>query len=180
MKKFIWLFCISVVVLLAQIENTHAATQETSNSSAILKAAEQGDARAQVLAGVMYHSGKDVQKDYAQAAQWFQKAASQGNPDAQFFLGMMYRKGEGVLQDNSKALQWYKRAADQGHDEAQFNLGAIYDSGQIVPKDHTNAALWFQKSAVQGNASAQFRGCPACFLILKGVVISSHETNRFS
>ena len=27
---------------------------------------------------------------------------------------------------------------------------------------------------------AIFRGCPACFLILKGVVISSHETNRFS
>ena len=26
----------------------------------------------------------------------------------------------------------------------------------------------------------EFRGCPACFLILKGVVISSHETNRFS
>lgn len=25
-----------------------------------------------------------------------------------------------------------------------------------------------------------FRGCPACFLILKGMVISSHETNRFS
>ena len=25
-----------------------------------------------------------------------------------------------------------------------------------------------------------FRGCPACFLILKDVVISSHETNRFS
>ena len=24
------------------------------------------------------------------------------------------------------------------------------------------------------------RGCPACFLILKGMVISSHETNRFS
>ena len=27
---------------------------------------------------------------------------------------------------------------------------------------------------------AGLRGCPACFLILKGVVISSHETNRFS
>ena len=26
----------------------------------------------------------------------------------------------------------------------------------------------------------RLRGCPACFLILKGVVISSHETNRFS
>ena len=29
-------------------------------------------------------------------------------------------------------------------------------------------------------AANLFRGCPACFLILKGVVISSHETNRFS
>ena len=28
--------------------------------------------------------------------------------------------------------------------------------------------------------SILIRGCPACFLILKGVVISSHETNRFS
>ncbi|WP_448338998.1 hypothetical protein AB9L11_01995 [Desulfovibrio piger] len=27
---------------------------------------------------------------------------------------------------------------------------------------------------------SSLRGCPACFLILKGVVISSHETNRFS
>ena len=30
------------------------------------------------------------------------------------------------------------------------------------------------------NGKELFRGCPACFLILKGVVISSHETNRFS
>ena len=30
------------------------------------------------------------------------------------------------------------------------------------------------------NKGRCLRGCPACFLILKGVVISSHETNRFS
>lgn len=30
------------------------------------------------------------------------------------------------------------------------------------------------------NVGRIIRGCPACFLILKGVVISSHETNRFS
>ena len=70
MKKSICLFCIFVVVLLAQIENAQTATQEYSNSTAILKAAEQGNAIAQVLAGVMYHSGKDVQKDYAQAARF--------------------------------------------------------------------------------------------------------------
>ena len=32
----------------------------------------------------------------------------------------------------------------------------------------------------QKDCDFTFRGCPACFLILKGVVISSHETNRFS
>ena len=31
-----------------------------------------------------------------------------------------------------------------------------------------------------GKTALIIRGCPACFLILKGVVISSHETNRFS
>lgn len=31
-----------------------------------------------------------------------------------------------------------------------------------------------------GRLFFHIRGCPACFLILKGVVISSHETNRFS
>ena len=36
------------------------------------------------------------------------------------------------------------------------------------------------KFIMQGWSGKQIRGCPACFLILKGVVISSHETNRFS
>ena len=37
-----------------------------------------------------------------------------------------------------------------------------------------------QESEETSRNSRQLRGCPACFLILKGVVISSHETNRFS
>ena len=36
------------------------------------------------------------------------------------------------------------------------------------------------ESATIIRAIVALRGCPACFLILKGVVISSHETNRFS
>ena len=35
-------------------------------------------------------------------------------------------------------------------------------------------------SARPEGSSSKLRGCPAWFLILKGVVISSHETNRFS
>lgn len=38
----------------------------------------------------------------------------------------------------------------------------------------------FISDAIVEYGMARFGGCPACFLILKGVVISSHETNRFS
>ena len=37
-----------------------------------------------------------------------------------------------------------------------------------IRKEHYRSSVYY------------LRGCPACFLILKGVVISSHETNRFS
>ena len=39
---------------------------------------------------------------------------------------------------------------------------------------------WPSSIKWSGGTAPKFRGCPACFLILKGVVISSHETNRFS
>ena len=43
------------------------------------------------------------------------------------------------------------------------------------------APISFCGSALRPPATVlMLRGCPACFLILKGVVISSHETNRFS
>ena len=38
----------------------------------------------------------------------------------------------------------------------------------------------FYRELLEVESFISFRGCPACFLILKGVVISSHETNRFS
>ena len=48
----------------------------------------------------------------------------------------------------------------------------------------TTTAYAHQRAAIeklsQLKVGALFRGCPACFLILKGMVISSHETNRFS
>ena len=50
---------------------------------------------------------------------------------------------------------------------------------------HLTCSLGFDidaNDAANRNVSGlvTLRGCPACFLILKGMVISSHETNRFS
>ena len=60
-------------------------------------------------------------------------------------------------------------------DEMWHYLGSkktSYGSGKLIVEK--------LESLLTGNVEEGIRGCPACFLILKGVVISSHETNRFS
>jgi hypothetical protein len=37
--------------------------------------ADQGDARAQSILGLMYESGRGVPQDYAEAVKWYRKAA---------------------------------------------------------------------------------------------------------
>jgi TPR repeat protein len=114
------------------------------------KAAERG-----ANLGFMYHNGRGVPPDYAQAVTWYRKAADQGHAEAQYNLGVMYAKGEGVPQDDKQAVTWYRKAADQGHAEAQNNLGLIYASGKVVPQDDKQAVTWYRKAADQGNAEAQ-------------------------
>ncbi len=61
--------------------------------------AEQGHAKAQVMLGGMYASGKGVPQDYAEWVKWYRKAAEQGHAKAQNKLGLMYKDGQGVSQD---------------------------------------------------------------------------------
>lgn len=49
-------------------------------------AADQGDANAQCLLGLLYANGDGVPKDLQEAATWYRKAADQGDADAQRLL----------------------------------------------------------------------------------------------
>ena len=89
--------------------------------------AEQGDAKAQGILGLMYAKGEGVPQDDRQAVQWYTRAAEQGYAPAQINLGLMYAKGKGVPQDARQAVQWFIRAAVQ----------------------------WFTGAAEQGNAPAE-------------------------
>ena len=64
--------------------------------------AEQGDAEAQRLLGVMYGNGVGVPVNYAEAVKWTRLAAEQGNALAQFSLGMMYFDGRGFRRALSR------------------------------------------------------------------------------
>ena len=52
---------------------------------------------------MMYCYGRGVDKDYAQAAQWWRKAAEQGNATVQRGLGALYALGQGLERDYGQA-----------------------------------------------------------------------------
>lgn len=84
--------------------------------------AEQGDARAQTVLGLMYTNGIGVPRDDAEAVKWFRLAADQGYAQAQYNLGVMYAVGQGIQQDDAEAVKWYRLAAVQGYVKAKNAL----------------------------------------------------------
>lgn len=111
------------------------------------KAANQGDARAQLNLGYMYQTGKDVPQDDAQAAAWFRKAAEQGNAEAEYVLGGLYYEGHGVARDLAQATSWYRKAADQGNASAQVTLGVAYLTGEGVLQSYGESYFWIKLAA---------------------------------
>jgi TPR repeat protein len=81
------------------------------------RAAEQGNADAQMRLGVMYVDGRGAQDD-AEAVKWYRKAAEHGRASAQAVLGVMYESGLGVPPDNVLAHMWLSLAAAQGDGDA--------------------------------------------------------------
>ena len=86
------------------------------------KAADQGNAKAQLNLGFMYANGKGVAEDDAEAVKWYRKAADQGDADAQLNLGVIYDNGKGVAEDDAEAKKWYRKAAGQGLAVARYHL----------------------------------------------------------
>ena len=113
--------------------------------------AEQGNAEAQLLLGMMYHDGEGVPKDYAQAAQWMRKAAEQDNALAEASLGAMYQNGEGVPKDEAAAVHWLEKAARQGMAPAQFILARLHEQNG----KYAEALKWYRLLASRGDADSQ-------------------------
>ena len=90
--------------------------------------AENGDAKAQSILGLMYSYGEGVPVDYREAARWYRRAAEQSSSVAQYNLGMFYLEGKGVSQNTDEAISWLIKAADGGHFRARSELAKL-DAG---------------------------------------------------
>jgi TPR repeat protein len=93
--------------------------------------AEQGNAVAQTLLGVMYDKGDGVPQDDKTAVKWYKLAAEQGVARAQYNLGLMYGLGRGVIQDNVYAHMWWNIAASSGNKSAVKNRDIVV--GKMTP-----------------------------------------------
>ncbi|MBK7004176.1 MAG: sel1 repeat family protein [Burkholderiales bacterium] len=118
------------------------------------KAAEQGDAAAQFIMGLVYFDGRGVAQDDRQAEAWYRKAAAQGYTSAQVNLGLMYFFGRGVSRDDQQAVAWLRKAADKGNAYGQYGLGLVYMVGRGVPKDKELAYFWFTVAGANGHREA--------------------------
>lgn len=77
--------------------------------SYILRAAERGNSSAQCNAGLMYLTGRGVEKDEIAGLDWLRKAAELGNSTAMYNLAMMFDNGIVVKQSKEAASFWYNK-----------------------------------------------------------------------
>ena len=85
-KKIGLLITLLLFSLLSFAEPTEPETNQTYRQVQI--EAEQGDAYAQLLLGLMHIKGFGVVKSSSEAAKWFRKSAENGNANAQYNLGV--------------------------------------------------------------------------------------------
>ena len=81
--------------------------------------AEDGDAKAQSILGMMHDYGEGVPVDHRESARWYRCAAAQDYSVAQYNLGMAYLEGKGVKAHTDAAIEWLTKAADNGHFRAR-------------------------------------------------------------
>jgi TonB family protein len=106
-------FLALIVILTTFPAMAQQPQQGKPDMSALIKAAEQGDADAQFKLGTEYTTGLNVAQDFTEAAKWLGKAAELSNGSAQFALGALYAQGGNNFQkDYVQAYTWMELAAD--------------------------------------------------------------------
>src|SRR5262245_41652980 len=105
------------------------ASDDNTNSSAVLSQALSGDVSAQVeLAKSLEKEGQTEV-----ALGWYKKAALQGHQEAAVLTGLLCLQSDKSVQKD--AFFWFQKAATQGYAEAEFQLALLYECGIGVKMD---------------------------------------------
>lgn len=101
------------------------------------------DPAAQNQIGLMYLSGKGMEKNELNAMTWFQKAAAQRFPSSLHNIARIYDKN-----NDPQAIVWYQKSSEENNAVSEYNLGRIFERGVLdQPIDITKARYWYAKAA---------------------------------
>jgi len=117
------------------------------------KAANQGNAEAQLSLANLYAHGRGVSRDVAIAAQWCRAAAAHDDPAAQERLGVAFARGEGVPRDARQAYFWLTLASQNGDHHAgklRADLAASLTSAEITTQNQAAADWRLRKTEIPG------------------------------
>ena len=118
--------------------------------------ANEGNAEAQYILGMMYRAGRGVPRDNQEAKKWYQQAAEQGHPLAQFYLGWMYARGKAVPQDYVQSYMWISIAIANVSGEAKREFIVDRDSlAKSMTADQIAKAQELSKKCT----AKKFKGC---------------------
>ncbi len=130
LATIILVFCVAAPVAAATYEDAQAAFITGDDATARRLArplAEEGNADAQLILGMIFGEGRGVPQNDTAAVKWFRKAANQGQAVAQFQLGVMYLAGRGGPQDFVLGYMWLNLSSAKGNENAAFVRNQISD-----------------------------------------------------
>ena len=79
----------------------------------------------QYALGVLHYNGQGTERDFIEAARWYEKAAEAGIVPAQRAIGFAYANALGVPEDFAKAARYLRLASDAGDIAARITLGEL-------------------------------------------------------
>ena len=119
-------------------------------------AAEQGLPEAQMGLGLMYETGRGLEKSDTEAARLYQTAAAGDDVDAMKALAAMLLVGRGVQRNEVEAARLYQRAAAAGDVLAMSAAGRLLQEGKASsPEDDMEAVRLLTTAAASDVAEAQ-------------------------
>ncbi|MDA7680223.1 sel1 repeat family protein [bacterium] len=128
------------------VNNVGKGAEVDAETKALIAKAEQGEADAQFLLGVMYFDGTGVPQDDKEAVKWYRKSAEHGYAEAQHDLGMAYYKGQGVLKDTVTAYAWFNVAVANGDEDGSKvrDLVAKDMTPEQIAEAQKLSKVWFE------------------------------------
>ena len=113
----------------------------------MLRAAERGNAYAQVKLAWMHENGGGISKDYEEAAKWYLAGSRQGLALGQINLALLLASGAVGETDLVGAYKWMKLAAQTGNQGAEKFLPTIRE--KMSPEELAEAELLITRFVAQ-------------------------------